>query len=123
MFLSSLHMYGDWGLAALRLSIAAIFLYHCRSKLGNASFMGFIGIAELLGGLGELLGFLTQLASLGLGIIMLGAWWKKMNEWHVPFAAHDKTGWELDMMILAGCIALFFLGGGAFALDRMMFGW
>lgn len=116
--LSSLLVYGDVGLLALRVVIAAIFLYHCRSKLGNlASFMGFIGTAELLGGLAVLTGFLTQLAAVGLSIIMLGAIWKKTTEWHMPFSAMDKTGWEFDLMILAGCIALITNGAGQYALD------
>lgn len=115
--------YSNAGLLLLRLAIAAIFLVHGPKKLGNmASFMGFIGVCETLGGLAVLFGFLTQLASLGLGIIMMGAIYKKMNAWHVPFAAMDKVGWEFDLMILGGCIALLTLGAGYYSVDALMLG-
>jgi putative oxidoreductase len=86
------------------------------------SFMTFIGIAELAGGLAMLLGILTQLAALGLGIIMLGAIYKKVNEWKVPFSTMSGMGWEFDLMILGSCIALIVFGGGAYALDVSVFG-
>ena len=109
-------------LLALRLAIGAIFLYHCRSKFSQKGFMLFIGYAEFAGGLAMILGFLTQLTGLGLGIIMIGAIWKKINEWHVPFSAMDKMGWEFDLMILAGCIALMLMGGGPMSIDWMVLG-
>lgn len=115
--------YGSYGVLALRLAIAIIFLYHGSKKLGNiTSFMGFIGICEMLGGLALLFGFLTQLASLGLGIIMIGAIYKKTQEWHVPFSAMDKMGWEFDLALLGGCLALLTLGGGVISVDHMLLG-
>lgn len=115
--------YGNWGVLALRLAIAAIFLYHGPKKLGDLrSFMGFIGICETLGGLALLFGFLTQLASLGLGIIMFGAIYKKTREWHIPFSAMDKMGWEFDLAILGACLALLTLGAGSISVDQMMAG-
>lgn len=115
--------YGSVGVLALRLAIAAIFLVHGTKKLGNlTSFMGFIGICETLGGLAMLFGFLTQLAALGLGIIMIGAMYKKINEWHVPFTAMDKMGWEFDLILLGACIALLTLGAGVYSVDSMILG-
>ena len=117
MSLYFLYSFGDWGLLVLRLVIASIFLYHCRSKFSMPSgFMRFIGTAELAGGIAMVLGILVQWAALGLAIIMLGAIYKKITVWHVPFSAQDKSGWELDLMILAGTIALLTLGGGMLAL-------
>ena len=122
-FFYSLTAYSDFGLLALRLAIGAIFLYHCRSKLKNlGSFMGFIGLAELAGGTAQVLGFLTQLAALGLGIIMIGAIYKKINEWKIPFSSMTQTGWEFDLMLLAGCVALLLMGGGSMSVDAMYFG-
>src|SRR3989338_5166703 len=97
--LSSLHAYDDWALLVLRLVIGGIFLYHGTRKLNGAmgGFMQFIGTCETLGALSCISGFLTQLAALGLGIIMCGAIYKKKMEWHIPFSAHDKTGWEFDL--------------------------
>lgn len=121
---AALHAYGDWGLLALRVFLGIIFLYHGGKKLDGkmGGFMTFIGICEFIGGIALILGFLTQLAALGIGIIMIGAGYKKMNEWHVPFAANDKTGWEFDFALLGMCIALFFMGGGLYALDYMFWG-
>ena len=120
-FLSS---YSDAAQLVLRLVIAAIFLTHGPKKIGGSmgSFMAFIGAAETAGGIAMVLGFLTQLAALGLGIVMLGAIWKKINEWHVPFTAMDKIGWEFDLMILAGCVVLLFMGGGFYGVDAAWFG-
>lgn len=120
MFPSLLSM--PLGLLALRLAIGIIFLYHCRPKLNQKGFMQFIGFAEFAGGLAMILGFLVQLTGMGLGIIMIGAIWKKMNEWHVPFSAMDKMGWEFDLMILAGCVALILMGGGSMSIDWMILG-
>ena len=122
-FFYSLTGYSDFGLLALRLAIGAIFLYHCRSKLKNlGSFMGFIGLAELAGGAAVALGFLTQLAAVGLGIIMIGAIYKKINEWKIPFSTQSNTGWEFDLMLLAGCVALLLMGGGGMSVDAMYLG-
>ncbi|MBI1813251.1 DoxX family protein [Candidatus Peregrinibacteria bacterium] len=122
MVLSFLLGYSSWGLLILRLTIGAVFLYHCQPKLKGAmggGFMMFIGWAELLGGLAMVLGFLTQLAAVGLGIIMVGALYKKTQEWHIPFAAQDKTGWEFDLVLFGGCAALLLLGGGSISLEGM----
>ncbi len=119
----SFHEYADLGLLALRIAIAAIFLVHGPKKLSGSmgSFMTFIGVAETAGGTAVLLGFLTELAALGLGIIMAGAIYKKITEWHVPFTAMDKSGWEFDLLILAGCIVLLTVGSGSYGIDAMWF--
>ncbi|HVW66274.1 MAG TPA: DoxX family protein [Candidatus Peribacteraceae bacterium] len=123
-FFAGLHMYADWGLLALRLVLGIVFLYHGSKKLNGkmGGFMLFIGICEFIAGLAVLVGFLTQIAALGLGIIMIGAWFKKSNEWNVPFSAQDKMGWEFDMTLLGVCIALFLIGGGLYGLDYMLWG-
>jgi putative oxidoreductase len=117
--LDLLFTYGDAGILLLRLPIAIIFLVHGTKKLDGSmgNFMRFIGVAETLGGLAILLGFLTQLAALGLAIIMIGALYKKIVEWKVPFTAMDKMGWEFDLMILGACAALMTLGSGAYGID------
>ena len=122
LFLSGLSAYSDWGLLILRIVIGAIFLYHCQMKFKYLpSPFGFLGIAELLGGIAMIVGFLTPLAATGLGIVMLGAIYMKTIVWNVPFSAMDKTGWELDSMILAGCIALLLFGAGAYSADASIF--
>lgn len=123
-FLTSLHMYSDWGLLALRLAVGVIFLVHCMPKLAGkmGSFMLFIGVLELLGAVSIILGFLTQVGALLLATVMLGAIYKKKFEWHVPFSTMEKMGWEFDLSLLAANIVLLTMGAGSMALDPSMFG-
>lgn len=134
-FFANLHQFGDWGLLALRIAAGAIFLVHGTQKwamwkmqpseqmpAGMISLMKFLSIVEPLGGLAVLVGFLTQLAAIGLGIVMIGAIWLKIGRIKVPFAPRDKAGWEFDFIILAAAIALFFFGAGTLGLDRVMLG-
>lgn len=134
-FLSNLTALNDWGLLALRVALAAIFIYHGSQKwamwkmspseqmpAGMLNMMKFLSIVEPLGGVAVAVGFLTQLAALGLGIIMLGAINTKVRVMKVPFAAQDKTGWEMDLILLAACIALFFAGAGGMSFDSFWLG-
>ncbi len=117
--LSSL-LYPDLAPLALRVAIGIVFLVHSRGKLKNiTSFMGFIGVCELLGGAALVLGFLTQWAALGLAIIMVGAAYKKHFEWNVPFFTLEKMGWEYDFVLFAGCVALLVAGPGSYSIDMM----
>jgi putative oxidoreductase len=127
--LSSLHRYSDWGLLVLRLAVGAVFLYHGLTKwqMGELSpIMTILKFAEPLGGLALVLGALTQLAALGLSVIMLGAIYMKATgfgqqalDFAGSFAPQGSTGWEFDLVILAGCITLLLMGGGSVSLDAM----
>lgn len=122
-FFDPLQNFHHVALLLLRLVLAAVFLAHGTKKLGNvASFMGFIGIAETLAGLALLFGFLTQFAALGLGIIMFGAMYKKIFVWNIPFATTEKMGWEVDLLILTGCLVLMVFTAGTLSVDFMMLG-
>lgn len=132
--MNSLHKYADWGLLALRLTLGAIFLYHGVMKWGMwnlsaspqmsegmVNLFRFLSIVEPLGGAALLFGFLTRWASLGLGIIMLGAIWYKMKLWGIPFTSGQATGWEFDLVNLAVCVHLLFAGAGKFSIDKKIF--
>jgi putative oxidoreductase len=114
------------GLLVLRIAIAAIFLVHGTNKLKKwkqiPGFFRFLGICETLGGLAVLSGFLTQIASIGLAIIMLGALHHKLFKWHIPFTSEQTTGWEFDLLILAGVLALLIFGAGNISIDALI-GW
>jgi putative oxidoreductase len=130
--MNGLKQYADVGHLVLRLVIAAIFLYHGYQKWGLWSavpegmpsgmlnLMKFLSIVEPLGGLAMILGLWTRLAALGLGIIMVGAIYMKAATMGVGFATPQGPGWEFDLMILAGCIALLFEGAGKYSMDAMM---
>ena len=126
--------FADLGLLALRIALGAVFIYHGLPKLRNsgamAKAMGFpavaillLGAVEALGGLASLAGFWTQIAGIGLAVVMLGALYHKLAKWKVPFSAHDKMGWEFDLVLLAGAIALVALGAGAYSADAMLGLW
>jgi len=113
----------DFGLFILRLVVGIIFIYHGWPKVMKAGKfsqgMGLsagsvwaVGVVEFLGGISLIVGVLPQLFSLLLAIIMVGATYKKMSTWRVPFSSQGTTGWEFDLMILAACLAIFFTGGG-----------
>lgn len=117
----------DIGLFILRLVVGIIFLYHATPKLKNSRGMAaamampggmifLLGVMEALFALGIIFGVLTQLAALLLGLIMVGAIFMKIGKWGVPFAAHDKTGWEFDLIILAATVAVLLTGGGSIGL-------
>lgn len=124
--LSSLKSHSDWGLFVLRLVIGIIFIYHGLMKwpLNPEApwYMTVLAFAEPLGGLAMILGALTQWAALGLSIIMLGAIYMKMTGFgQAPLDVFGTFGkWELDLMILAGCVALLFVGAGKMSLDAKM---
>ena len=114
------------GLLVLRLAVAAIFFRHGWAKLKNmkkiGSFMTFIGICETLGSLALIAGFLTELASLGFAVIMLGAIYMKNFKWGVPFSFDKGTGWEFDLLLFAAAILLISSGAGNMSLDAFL-GW
>lgn len=127
---SSLHRHSDWGLLALRLAVGVIFLYHGMMKWqmeAASPIMTLLKFAEPLGGAAIILGALTQLAALGLGIIMLGAIYMKASgfgqqavDFMGTFAPGGSTGWEFDLVILAACVTLLLTGGGSMSVDAML---
>ena len=124
MLLPELLQYNDVGLFALRIAVAIIFIYHALPKLQKpeamAKGMGWsttqvwaLGLIELTGGLGLFLGIFIQLSALALAADMVGAIYYKAEKWKIGFMAHDKTGWEFDLILLAACIAILLTGGGS----------
>ena len=132
-FFAQLHHLSDWGLVALRLGVGVTFLVHGIQKRAMwkmqpsaqmpaslLSILRLLSIAEPLGGLAVLTGFLTQLAAAGFVIVMLGAINLKARQMHKPFTGDG--GWELDYSLLAAAIALLILGAGGISIDRVLFG-
>ena len=82
-----------------------------------------LSVAEPVGAIAALLGLLTPLAALGFAFVMVNAIILKKKKMKQPFVNPDMSpGWEFEFIILAAAIALFFLGAGAFSLDRLIFG-
>ncbi|GAB4176260.1 MAG: DoxX family protein [Geothermobacteraceae bacterium] len=80
-------------------------------------------LAESLGALGLIFGFLTRLGALGIAAVMTGAivlvHWQNgffMN-W---FGNQQGEGFEYHLLALGLAIALMIRGGGALSVDRML---
>lgn len=111
----------------LRLAVAAIFIVHALPKIqkpeGMAAGMGWpkqqvqaLGIVELVSALMVATGIGMHLGALAMCAVMVGAIYFKTQKWHVPFTATDKTGWELDVLLLACAFFLLTLGGWGIAV-------
>jgi uncharacterized membrane protein YphA (DoxX/SURF4 family) len=81
-----------------------------------------LSIAEPAGALGLIFGFLTQPAALGLVIVMAGAIQFLRTTVHRKFKEQNAPGWEFEFLLLIVALSLVFMGGGKFALDRLVFG-
>ena len=125
----------EWGLLALRLAIGAIFIVHGWPKItgarGMAAMMGggeakpvlvgvftLQGIVEVGGGILMILGVLTQLVAVAFAIIMIGAIFLKNTQMKTGFMSQQTTGWEFDLVLLAGNILLFLTGPGEIAIQN-----
>lgn len=119
----------DLGLLLMRLMIGVVFVASGYSHLkdpgtrGKSIGMGqgftiFLGIAEVAGGLGVTFGVLTQLAAIGLILIMLGAIQKKIFVWHTGFWGEKASGWHYDLLFVVMNLVILFTNGGAYVLLR-----
>ena len=101
----------DLCLLLLRLMVAAVFVTSGWRDIKNSeeraksigmtpAFTMFLGVAELAGGSGVAFGLLTQLAAIGLILVMLGAIHRKIFVWHTGFWGEKASGWHYDLMLL-----------------------
>src|SRR5438093_9408412 len=103
--------FSDVGLLLLRLMVAVVFFdsgwNHLQNPVERSKSIGasprftiFLGTAEVLGSVGVALGILTQLAAIGLILIMLGAIQKKIFVWKIGFWGERTHGWHYDAMLV-----------------------
>ena len=120
-------VFNDAALLLLRLLVGLIFFYsglqHVRDPAGRAASIGmstrftlFLGIAEMAGGLGVAAGVLTQLAAIGLILVMLGAIQKKIFLWKTGFWGKHNSGWHYDLMLVVMNLVIITTGGGRYVL-------
>lgn len=79
----------------------------------------FLAIAELLGGVAVAIGVLTQLACIGLILIMLGAIQKKIFVWKTGFWGKDGLGWNYELIFISMLLVIFCTDGGRLTLLRV----
>lgn len=111
----------------IRAAIAAIFIVNGSGKF-NPGFTGFltniglpaemqipIALAEVISGILLLVGVLTRISASILSIVMLGA------IFYVKKAANltGEGGYQIDLMILAGCLAIIAIGPGRVSLSHL----
>jgi putative oxidoreductase len=116
-------------LLILRIITASIFFVAAYFKLpfwsmepeGISAFLLFttrlLSIAEPLGALAVLLGFLTRLASSGLVIILIGAIFVTQFVYGMGFVTPTSPGWNMPLAVLGGCLILTAFGAGRWSLD------
>lgn len=117
----------DLGLFALRLAVAAVFIYHGWSKLRAPSKMAqgmgwtswmvaLLGLVEFGSGLMLLSGFHFRWGATLLVLVMFGAIYHKIFKWKMKFSMSNAVGWEFDLTLLAANLAIFFIGVGGWRL-------
>jgi putative oxidoreductase len=125
--LPSLYQFADLTLLLMRLLVGLVFVTsgwkHTQDPVERGKSIGispgitrFIGIAELAGGLGVALGMLTQMAALGLILIMFGAIYKKIVVWHTGFWGKHGDGWHYDLLFVVMCLVIATTGGGRYVV-------
>lgn len=119
----------DLGLLLLRLMVGVVFFTsgwndvkdptkRSQSIGMSKGFTIFLGLAELGGSIGIMLGVLQQLAAMGLIVLMLGAIYKKIAVWHTGFWGEKASGWHYDLMFVIMCLVILFTDGGRYVLMR-----
>jgi putative oxidoreductase len=125
----------DLGLTLLRVILGVVFLAHGYQKLFVYGIGGVTGaftqmgipaahlsaylatFAEFFGGLALLLGLFTRLAAIPVAFTMVVA----ILQVHLQGGFYAPKGVEYPLTLLVANIALVVAGGGAFALDNVLF--
>jgi len=130
MIFPQLVHFTDVALLLLRIMVGIVFISSgwnhlkepgARSKdIGmSKGFTIFLGAAEVAGGLGVVLGLLTQLVASGLILIMLVAIQKKIFVWRTGFWGKSGTnGWSYDTMLVVMNLVIVTTGGGNLSLSK-----
>jgi putative oxidoreductase len=122
-----LDQFTDYGLLALRVMAGAIYADSGYGDLKDPdaraksigmprSFTIFLGVAEVAGGAGLILGVLQQLAAIGLILVMLGAVQKKLFVWKTGFWGKDGLGWSYELTLISMLLVILFSDGGKLVL-------
>ena len=127
MTFPQLFQFADLSLAILRVMVGIVFFSsgfgHLKNPTERAKSAGlskpftiFLGLAEVAGSLGIVFGVLTQLAAMGLILIMLGAIQKKMFVWVTGFWGKNNSGWSYDLILVVMNLVIITTGGGQYIL-------
>jgi putative oxidoreductase len=118
----------DVAILLLRLMVGAVFATsgwsHLKDPEGRSKSIGtsksftiLLGAVEVAGALGVIFGVLTQLASAGLILLLLGAIQKKIFVWKTGFwGKHGTDGWHYDLMLVVMNLVIVVTNGGKYVL-------
>jgi len=119
----------DIPLLILRIAAGLVFILHGRSKfkpewaegVGLPPFMGKLaGIGMVAGGLGIIVGLLTQIAAFGPLFVMLGAVYYHKFKWKHKFFNPDGASYEFALILALIALMFVLTGAGAFSIDAMI---
>jgi putative oxidoreductase len=117
-------------LLILRIIVAAIFFVAAYYKFpfwsappkgmsrGMINITRFLSIAEPLGALAVLAGFLTRWVAAGLAITMLGAIYVSAFSYGIGFVTPTGAGWNFPLAVLSCCFILMAFGAGNWSIDN-----
>lgn len=121
------------GLLVLRLAVGSVFVMHGGRKVlvmglpgvaGLLDSLGFrppdfwaavLSLSELAGGIALIVGIGTRLAALVLGVTMVVAIVTVLGP-----RGFFLPGYEFELVLLAGCVALLMTGPGRYAVDARL---
>ena len=136
---------GGWVAFVLRIALGVVFFAHGAQlalgwfggpgfkaavesfkNMGMPSLIAALAIlAQFLGGLGLLAGFLTRIAAFGIFAVMLGAIFlvhTKVGFFMNWYGQQKGEGFEYHLLAIAMAIALMIAGAGNLSLDKMISG-
>lgn len=122
-----LEAFTDYALLLMRIMVGAIYFNsgfndirkpdeRAKSIGMSKGFTLFLAGAEVAGGIAVAIGFLPQLAAIGLILIMLGAIQKKIFVWKTGFWGDDGFGWSYDLTLVTMLLVILCTGGGRFVI-------
>lgn len=122
-----LEHFTDFALVFLRVMVGIVFIDSGYNDLRDPDKRGqsiglpkglavFLGFAELLGGFAVIAGVLTQLAAIGLILIMLGALQKKIFVWKTGFWGKNGLGWNYELTLVSMLLVILCTNGGRFVI-------
>jgi len=144
MFKKLINTDNDIAVLVLRVMLGVVFFPHGMQKLfgwfGGPGFTGMMGMftdkmgipavfaflaimAEGLGSLGLITGFLTRVAAFGIGVNMVVAVYMLhwQNGFFMNWFGNQKgEGFEYHLLVIAMAVALIIKGGGALSVDRSL---
>lgn len=113
----TLSEYASVGFWIMQAVVGLIFIVHGLPKVKNPkyiaseyhapAFVGEIhGLVEVVGGLLMMAGYYIHVVALIFSCILVGAIYFRAFVWKLPFHGQNRTGWELDVLLLSACVAI-----------------